>query len=171
MLKKRTNAEIGTMPVSSPSPGPVSVEKKTIIGEAITIEGIIRGDGNLVIEGSLKGNIELEKHQLTVGPKGQVEAEIHAGNVIVSGRVNGNIKALGKVSITKDANFSGEIKARGISIEDGAYLKAVIELDRENTKKTGSPIKPADQAASAPGKGPVNVSAEAGKGKYWLKKR
>lgn len=107
---------------------------KTVIGERISIEGDIRGHENLVIQGSMKGKIELEKNQITVGPKGRVKAEIHADNVTISGQLIGNIEALGTVKITRDANFSGEIKARSISVEDGAYLKAVIELQRDPKK-------------------------------------
>ncbi len=120
----------------SPTPTMEPEHVKTVIGERITINGDIRGNENLVIEGSMRGKIELEKNQITVGAKGRVEAIIHAGNVIVSGRLSGTIKSLGKVSITKGANFTGEIKAKSISVEDGAYLKATIELEREPQKGT-----------------------------------
>ena len=148
----------------STTPAPVSVAVKTIIGETISIEGSIQGKGNLVIEGTVKGKIELEKHHLTVGPKGHVEAEIHADNVTIRGRLIGNIKARGKVEITKGANFSGEIKAKRISVEDGAYLKAVIELERESLKEAVPVGKLHDEAASGPAKQPL-VLADAGKGK------
>ncbi len=131
----------------SPTPTREPEHVKTVIGERITINGDIRGNENLVIEGSMQGKIELDKNQITVGAKGRVEAIIHAGNVIVSGRLSGNIKALGKVSITKGANFTGEIKARSISVEDGAYLKATIELEREPQKGTSPDAKPAPQGA------------------------
>jgi cytoskeletal protein CcmA (bactofilin family) len=100
-----------------------------------------------------------------VGAKGKVEAEIQAGNVTVSGRVNGNIKAIGRVRITKDADFSGEIKAQGISIEDGAYLKAVIELDRDNAARATSPTKPPGEASTPPGAGPGSAPPDAAKEK------
>ena len=131
--------------VSYSSPPPV--DRKTIIGEHISIDGNIQGKESLIIEGAMKGKIELEKNQITVGTKGRVEAEIHADNVTISGRLTGNIKALGKVSITKGANFTGEIKARSISVEDGAYLKATIELEREPQKGTSPDAKPAPQGA------------------------
>ncbi|MBW1996133.1 MAG: polymer-forming cytoskeletal protein, partial [Deltaproteobacteria bacterium] len=162
MLKKRRNdinenmssfspiAEEKKMPSPASSPGtslsPVSAEEKTVIGQHISVEGVVRGKENLVIEGSMKGSIELEKHQVTVGSKGQVEAEIQADNVIISGRLVGNIQAHGKVEITKEADFSGEIKAKRISVEDGAYLKAVIELERESDKKEIPLSRPAAQS-------------------------
>jgi cytoskeletal protein CcmA (bactofilin family) len=108
----------------------------TIIGENISIEGNIRGAEHLVIEGSMKGNIQMEKHDFTVGSKGRIEGEINAQNVKVSGQMIGNIKTQGKVQITKEADFMGEIRAKSISVEDGAYFKGSIELDKEPHRKT-----------------------------------
>jgi len=99
MLKKSKQVDTGNKSSIIQAP----VEGKTIIGE------------------SVKGRIEVETHHLTVGPKGQVEAEIQAANVTISGRLVGNINAAEKVKITKDADFNGEITAKSISVEDGAY--------------------------------------------------
>lgn len=136
----------------------ISASTKTLIGEHISINGDIRGEGDLVIEGSVKGSIKLEKYHLTVGSKGQVDAEIYAGNVTVSGRVTGNISALEKVAITKDADFNGEIKAKRISVEDGAYLKAAIELERESQIKAVPLGKSPNEKASESQKEPKSFS-------------
>lgn len=117
-------------------PRPKTSEEKTIIGEHIVIEGNIRGEEHLVLEGSMKGNIELEKHNFSVGAKGRIEGEIHAQNIIISGQMIGNINTQGKVEITNEADFLGEIRAKSISVEDGAYFKGSIELDREPHRKT-----------------------------------
>ena len=161
MLGKNKSEEIG----AEPTPRPMPADTKTLIGQNISIEGDIRGEGDLVIEGSVKGSVELEKYHLTVGPKGHVEAEIHAGNVTVSGRLNGNIIALDKVAITKDADFNGEIKAKRISVEDGAYLKAVIELEKEPQIKAVPIEKPSDQKTFGAGKEPIPLANELDKGK------
>ncbi|MEJ2724388.1 MAG: polymer-forming cytoskeletal protein [Deltaproteobacteria bacterium] len=136
-----------------------AAEGKTIIGEHISIEGNIKGKQDLVIEGSVKGKIELEQQHVTVGSKGQVEAEIHAEDVTISGELTGNITAQGKVAITKDAHFDGEIKAKGISVEDGAYLKAVIELE---PKKKATPVtKLSNERGTEQEKVPVTLGSEA----------
>jgi cytoskeletal protein CcmA (bactofilin family) len=140
---------------------PVSREEKTIIGEHISIKGGIEGKEDLVINGSVEGTIKLGGCHLTVGQVGQVEGEIQADNVTISGRLSGNIKALDKVEITKEADFNGEVKAKRISVEDGAYLKAVIELEKEPEKKAVH----ADQAAPGPGKEPLTLISETDKRK------
>lgn len=119
-------------------------EKKhesTTIGEHIFIEGNIRGSENLVIEGSMKGNIEMDKHDFALGPKGRFEGEIQAQNVTISGQMVGNIKTQGRVEISKEADFSGDIKAKSISVGDGAYFKGTIELDRDPNRKKPLPEK------------------------------
>jgi cytoskeletal protein CcmA (bactofilin family) len=116
--------------------GAVSQTEKTVIGEHIFIEGSIRGEEHLVMEGSMQGSIEMKKHNFTIGTTGRFEGEIQAQNVSISGEIKGNINTKGKVKITKDADFTGEIKAKAISIEDGAYFKGVIELQREPHRKS-----------------------------------
>ena len=140
-------------------------ETKTIIGENISIEGNIRGDGDLVIEGSVKGSIELEKHHLRVDSKGHVEGEIKAGDVTVSGRIVGNITALNKVSLTKEANFTGEIKSKRISVEDGAYLKATIQLEQEAHIKALPKNKFSSENISEQPNKSVSSASDASKGK------
>jgi cytoskeletal protein CcmA (bactofilin family) len=73
--------------------------------------------------------------------KGEVDGEIPAESVTVHGRVNGNIRALGKVETKKEVYFSGAIKAKEITVDDGAYLKAGIGLEREPDKKVKSTSK------------------------------
>ena len=161
MLKKTTIEEIDITSSSSPA----SQTGKTIIGKQVSIEGEIQGKEDLVIEGVVKGGIDLEKFHLTVGPKGKVEAVIQAGNVTVSGQLKGNIQAQDKVEITREANFNGEIKAKRISVEDGAYLKAVIEVERESRQKVPTVGKTADLQTSEAGKGSITLAGETEKGK------
>ena len=142
-----------------------SKDEKTVIGEKITVEGSIRGTENLIIEGSMKGTVEMEKHNFAVGSKGRVEGEVRAHNVTISGLLHGKVKALGKVQITKDADFYGEIKANSISIEDGAFFKGEIELDREPHTKID--IAGKQMSGTEPKRSQVSSipQVEAGKGK------
>ena len=146
MKRNRTN-EMDIEPVVNPNIT-VPSEEKTVIGKQIIIEGTVQGKEDLLIEGAVKGSIELKEHHLTVGINGQVESDIQARNVTIKGNLSGNVNALDKVSISKEAEFSGEIHAKSISIEDGAYLKAVVELEKESKNKNIHSIKLAEDAAS-----------------------
>ncbi|MGD2096917.1 MAG: polymer-forming cytoskeletal protein [Desulfobacterales bacterium] len=135
-----------------PVPSQSARADNTIIGENISIEGDILGNENLVIEGSMKGNVQMEGHDFTVGTKGRVEGEIKAQNVKISGQMIGNIHTKGKVEITKEADFMGDIQAKGISVEDGAYFKGSIELAQEPHRKTmlgGKSTNPAAASAAS----------------------
>ena len=161
MLRRRRRIESDVEQTLSPP----SKEETTIIGERISIEGNIQGEGDLTIDGSVKGSIGLDKYHLTVGSKGRVEADINAENVTISGRMTGNIEAESKVEITKDADFNGEIRAKRISVEDGAYLKAVIELEREAQEQPVPPGKPAEEEVPTPEEEPHTLVSESDKGK------
>jgi cytoskeletal protein CcmA (bactofilin family) len=147
-----------------PSPVPSSTGK-TIVGKQIIIEGGIQGREDLVIEGTVKGRIDLDKFHLTIGPNGNAESEIRAGNVTVSGRLRGNIHALEKVTLTKSADFSGEIHAKRVTVEDGAYLKAIIDIERESQKKVESIAKISDVKAPGMETDPIYLKSEADKRK------
>jgi cytoskeletal protein CcmA (bactofilin family) len=143
-------------PTQSPTPS----EEKTTIGENISIEGQIKGQEHLIIEGTMKGNVEMEKHNFTVGANGRVDGEIRAQNVSISGQLQGTINALGKVEITKEADFYGDIKAKSLSVEDGAYFKGSIELDREPHRKSNFAAAP--KGPSSPGAGKAASAPSAG---------
>jgi len=110
-------------------------DQRTVIGEHIFIEGEIYGDENLLLEGSVKGKIDMGKHNLIIGSKGRFEGEISAQNLGVSGQLFGDVKIQEKVKFTKEADFFGNIKAKSISVEEGAFFKGFIELDREPHRK------------------------------------
>jgi cytoskeletal protein CcmA (bactofilin family) len=169
MLKRTKKYEKDKVPASSEITteekallvsGSVSAVEQTVIGEQIRIEGSIRGEEHLVINGAMKGTVELKKHNFTIGSKGRFEGEIQAENISVSGEMEGDIKTQGKVQITKEADFIGEIKANTISVEDGAYFKGVIELQREPHRKSSVQGKADMKTSLLPQKGPDSMPAK-----------
>ena len=133
----------------------VSEAEQTVIGEKITVEGNISGEEHLVMDGTMKGVIELKKNNFSIGTRGRFEGEIQALNVSISGEMNGRIKTQGKVQITKEADFTGEINAKTISVEDGAYFKGVIELQREPNRKATAKAKADMKSTPQADKGPL----------------
>jgi cytoskeletal protein CcmA (bactofilin family) len=125
-------------------------DQRTVIGEHIFIEGDIRGEENLLLEGSIKGKIDMGRHNFIIGSKGRFEGEISAQNLGVSGQLIGDAKVQGKVKFTKEADFSGNIKAKSISVEEGAFFKGFIELDREPHRKVALTEKSIDMEVSKP---------------------
>jgi cytoskeletal protein CcmA (bactofilin family) len=175
MLKMHKNEQSGydssARPASRMFP---SQEKRssstTVIGENIAIEGTIRAHENMIIEGNMKGKIELAHNQITIGPSGQVEADIVAQDIVISGKMTGNVTAHGKVEITKEADFNGDIKTNRISVEDGAYIKASIEMNRDQNREAAPAKKAPIEAIKVSEKEEKNEEAKAETTKSEIKK-
>ncbi len=118
-------------------------KERTSISHSTSIVGNIDAEEHLIINGTVKGNIQINKYNLIIGPSGKLDGEVHAQNVRVRGQMRGEINATGLVEITQEANFSGIIRSKGISVENGAFFDASVELGRrspepESLKKTSS---------------------------------
>jgi cytoskeletal protein CcmA (bactofilin family) len=107
-------------------------QAKTSISSTTTIVGDIKAEEHLIINGSVKGNIEIKNHNFFLGPSGRLEGKIQAQDVKIRGNMNGEIKASGRVEITKEAKFSGKIESKSISVESGAHLDADVNLGRKS---------------------------------------
>ena len=99
------------------------------IGKAVTIRGEVFSNEDLYVDGALEGRIELPSHKLTVGPHGTIKTGvIKAGAVVILGRVQGDVDALERVEIHKDAALTGNIKTARILIEEGAYFRGGVDI-------------------------------------------
>ncbi len=106
-------------------------EEKTTVNNSTIIEGSIKAKEHMIINGTIKGNVEISDFNLFLGPGGKIEGGVHAQNVRIRGYMKGDIKATGKVEITKEANFSGKINSKSISVEQGAFFDASVELGKK----------------------------------------
>jgi cytoskeletal protein CcmA (bactofilin family) len=94
------------------------------------VKGDIDGTEDLVIDGTVDGQIRLSERKLTVGPAAKVTADIYARDVVVYGYVKGNIRAKGRIEIKKNGSVIGNLTTPQIMIEDGADFKGSIEIER-----------------------------------------
>jgi cytoskeletal protein CcmA (bactofilin family) len=113
-------------------------EDKTTINSSTTIDGNIKAKEHLIINGRIKGNVDIEGYNLFLGPGGRLEGEVRSKNVKIRGHMKGDIIASGTVEIANEAHFSGNIKSNGISVEQGAYFDALVNLG----KKPSEPATP-----------------------------
>ena len=86
--------------------------------------------------------MQLEDRKLTVGASAKVTADIIAREVVVYGNVKGNLRARDRIEIKKDGSVVGDLTTARIMIEDGAYFKGSIEID-----KTGEASEEASKCA------------------------
>ncbi len=103
-----------------------------VIGPSIEIDGTLRGDEDLVIEGRVKGAVELKKHSVTIGEQGNVQADIHAHTIYVDGSMDGNLVASERVVIRQSARIKGSVVSPRVSLEDGARFNGSIDMDPDS---------------------------------------
>jgi len=100
------------------------------LGASLHVKGEITGNEDLHIDGSVEGLVQLEDRKLVVGASAKVTADVIAREVVVYGNVKGNLRARDRIEIKKDGSVVGDLTTARIMIEDGAYFKGSIEIDR-----------------------------------------
>jgi len=115
---------------------PALAERGTArLGPSLHVKGEISGDEDLHIDGTLEGLVQLEERKLTIGAAAKLTADIVAREVVVYGNVKGNLRARDRIEIKKDGSVVGDLTTARIMIEDGAYFKGSIEIDRAATSE------------------------------------
>jgi cytoskeletal protein CcmA (bactofilin family) len=113
-------------------PGSPTVPDIARLGAGLVVKGDISGGEDLLIDGTVEGTITLQSHRLTVGSTAQLSSDVVAREVVIYGEVGGNIRVRDRVEIKKDSTVIGDVTTDRISIEEGAYFKGRIEIDRGN---------------------------------------
>jgi len=128
----------GTTAMSTDAMRPLgaTVDRATArLGSSLHVKGEISGNEDLLIDGSVEGLIQLDERKLTVGATAKVTADIIAREVVVYGTVKGNLRAKDRIEIKKDGSVNGDLTTARIMIEDGAYFKGSIEIDKSAEKE------------------------------------
>ncbi len=118
------------------------------LGASLHVKGEITGNEDLHVDGIVEGLIQLDERKLTVGASAKVTADVIAREVVVYGNVKGNVRAKDRIEIKKDGSVNGDLTTARIMIEDGAYFKGSIEIDKTSEKDTDK--NSFTRAASAP---------------------
>lgn len=121
--------------------------EQATIGKSLVVKGEVSGSESLFIDGKVEGAINLPGNRVTVGRNGQVAANIMAREVVVLGKVRGNINASDRVDIRSEGSLTGDVAAARISIEDGAYFKGGIDIRKPGDTKGGNAPAPVAEPA------------------------
>jgi cytoskeletal protein CcmA (bactofilin family) len=117
------------------------------IGKSVVIKGELSGSEDLYLDGEVEGNIDLRNSNLVIGPNGRVRAHVLAKDVVIHGKVDGNVTGMEKVELKKSALVNGDINTQRIVIEDGAFFKGAIDIRKGEPKVEAA--RPAVHAAAA----------------------
>jgi cytoskeletal protein CcmA (bactofilin family) len=125
-------------PVAAPRNAVLNNQEQATIGKSLVIKGEVTGSESLYIDGRVEGAINLPGNRVTVGRNGQVQANVNAREIVVLGKVKGNVTASDRVDIRNEGSLTGDVVCQRISIEDGAYFKGGIDI-RKPTGKESAP--------------------------------
>src|ERR1700734_1444957 len=136
-------------PAAAPRPAgtTTTTADQATIGKSLVIKGEVTGSESLYIDGRVEGSISLAGNRVTIGRNGVVAANINAREIVVLGKVRGNLTASDRVDIRSDGSLTGDVIAARISIEDGAYFKGGIDI-RKGGQPTQSKPNGKDESAS-----------------------
>ena len=138
----------------SPAPAPrttsgAAAPDQATIGKSLVIKGEVTGSESLYIDGRVEGSISLPGNRLTVGRNGVVAANIQAREIVVLGKVRGNVQAADRVDIRNEGSLTGDVIAARISIEDGAFFKGGIDIRKPGKEGTNGRPEKAEAAAES----------------------
>jgi len=105
------------------------------LGPSMLVKGEISGNEDLLIDGSVEGIVRLNERKLFVGPAANVKADIIAGQVIVRGTLKGNVCARYRIEIGNEGSVIGDLITPQVLIEDGAWFKDSIEIEKSEGKQ------------------------------------
>jgi cytoskeletal protein CcmA (bactofilin family) len=124
------------------------IEQATI-GRTVVIKGEVSGNESLYIDGRIEGSVTFKDHRVTVGRNGVVQANISAREVVIMGKVTGNVECSDRVDIRSEGTLSGDVVSARISVEDGAMLRGSVQLNPTEQKQDKSHDAPKAMGAAA----------------------
>lgn len=113
----------------------------TIIGKGTKIEGTIKVQGATRIDGIITGKLESDD-VVTIGPDGEVKAEVKARAIIVGGKVEGNLEADEKIELQAKAELHGDLISKSLLVEHGAVFHGMSKMGGATTPKIAKPPLP-----------------------------
>ena len=133
-------------PMGEASAVPKAKPPASVLSSDLTITGNLRTTGDIVVEGTVDGDIRA--HLLTVGEGATIRGEIVADDVVINGRIIGRVRGL-KVRLSSSARVEGDIIHKTIAIESGAHFEGSVQR-QDDPISNGKPAAPQPKAQAAP---------------------
>ena len=105
------------------------------LGKTVMIRGEVKGNEDLIIDGHVEGAISLSENRLTIGPNANVVADLAARDVLIQGKLKGNVVATGRVELRAGSAMEGDVKALRLAIEENAVFRGKVDLTQGATKR------------------------------------
>jgi len=101
---------------------------RSVIGKNIKFRGELIGTEDLHIEGTIEGTVIMEGHDLSIGREGEINANIHAQNIVINGALTGDVLADELIEIRNTAIVKGNLIAPRIQLDDGGKFRGSMDM-------------------------------------------
>jgi len=167
-LDNPKNQNSNPQPASTPNSSSLATQLRTTaeqatIGRSLVIKGEVSGSEPLYIDGRVEGTINLSDNRVTIGRNGSVNANINAKEVVVMGKLHGNVSVTDRVDIRAEGALTGDVVAHRLSIEDGAFFKGSVDLKKSEQKMNSDAAKAQKFEPAHSSTQPQALTAAAGK--------
>jgi cytoskeletal protein CcmA (bactofilin family) len=165
--KNSSNTQFASNPNSyAPAKTTTAPTEQATIGRSLVIKGEISGAESLYVDGKIEGTINLAENRVTIGRNGVVAANINAREVVIMGKVTGNIQCSDRLDIRSEGSLAGDVVTMRISVEDGAVLKGSVQVRTADNKhdknqQTQNQPKPVTSIAEQPKAAAAAAGAQA----------
>lgn len=133
------------VPVKTAAP---TMEQATI-GRTLVIKGEVSGAEALFIDGRVEGTLSFPENRVTIGRNGNVAANVNAKELVIMGKVQGNVECSDRLDIRSEGSLTGDVITHRISVEEGAILKGGVEVRTPEKKPQQNQAKPEPPKAMA----------------------
>jgi cytoskeletal protein CcmA (bactofilin family) len=131
----------------STTPSTNNGSSKNILNSDVELKGTLKFAGELTFDGKLDGDI-VSEGTLQLGDNAVVKGNINVNNVVVRGKINGNVAAREKIEIKSKSEVFGDIKSSKLVIEEGVTFVGKTEVNPNKVQPSATPPAPADMGAS-----------------------
>jgi cytoskeletal protein CcmA (bactofilin family) len=130
--------------------------EQATIGRSLVIKGEVSGSESLYIDGKIEGTINIAENRVTIGRNGVVAANISGREVVILGKVTGNVQCIDRLDIRSEGMLTGDVVTQRISVEDGAILKGSVQVravdqkaDKHSHQNQSKQVEQAKAAAAS----------------------
>lgn len=144
------NSQFAPAPSYTPVKTASAPLEQATIGRSLVIKGEISGAESLFIDGRVEGTINIPENRVTIGRNGTVAADVNAKEVVIMGKVQGNIICGDRLDIRSEGSVTGDVVVQRISVEDGAILKGSVQVQAAPEQKNKNQESSKHQHQEAP---------------------
>lgn len=144
------NSQFGPAPSYTPVKTTNAPLEQATIGRSLVIKGEVSGAESLFIDGRIEGTINIPENRVTIGRNGTVAADVNAKEVVIMGKVQGNVICGDRLDIRSDGSVTGDVVTQRISVEDGAILKGSVQVQAAPEQKNKNQEASKHQHQDAP---------------------